>query len=162
MLQCSKRLLRASLGVSSLNSGRLRAVFFVCGLDRIWPETKPRAYPALAGIQQSPKIPAVTRISDAIASGRIAGAPQKRLDCGCDSSVSKRDRSVAAGFAQTKKCIIRRRHRTGAGALNPCPAVLWSAVAETASPADRSQHTIWRRVGPINRKDPTWKRRFNA
>jgi hypothetical protein len=28
MLQCSKRLLRASLGVSSLNSGRLRAVFF--------------------------------------------------------------------------------------------------------------------------------------
>jgi hypothetical protein len=73
MLQCSKRLLRASLGVSSLNSGRLRAVFFVCGLDRIWPETKPRAYPVLAVIQQSPGTPAVTRLCDGIASDRIAG-----------------------------------------------------------------------------------------
>ena len=71
MLQCSKRLLRASLGVSSLNSGRLRAVFFVCGLDRIWPETKPRAYPVLAGIQQSPKTPTVARLSGAIASDHI-------------------------------------------------------------------------------------------
>jgi hypothetical protein len=35
MLQCSKRLLRASLGVSSLNSDRLRVVFFVCGPDGI-------------------------------------------------------------------------------------------------------------------------------
>jgi hypothetical protein len=76
MLQCSKRLLRASLGVSSLNSGRLRAVFFVCGLDRIWPETKPRAYPVLAVIQQSPKAPAVTRLSGAIAADATAGGAQ--------------------------------------------------------------------------------------
>jgi hypothetical protein len=126
MLQCSKRLLRASLGVSSLNSGRLRAVFFVCGLDRIWPETKPRAYPVLAVIQQSPKIPAVARLSGAIASDHIAGA------------AAWNRKSPASG--------------AGRGSLD-CEQILWKSIRTTGIAGDSSATLILAEQG-WNRKKP--------